>query len=179
MKTELVNAIIVLRPAALVTIALTLLMVVFVAVRLRALDLRGGGSRLATLFVGLHGRSLLHLSMAWVKFAFFVSVLILAKPAQSGHFALLLILAALMLVTGFNRKMLVNELMYAVLLLLGFTMCRFLLNYLLQIRYDPGIRFVYWLLAISLTAGAMGVLIQETALISKERNYFDESGEIE
>lgn len=179
MKTELMNAVIALRPAVLGTIALTLVMAVFTALRLRKIDLRGGGSHLATLFVGLGGRSLLHLAAAWVKFAFFTAVLLLAQPAPNGHFWLLGALCALTLVMGCSRKMLVNELLCGGALLAGLLLCRLLLNYLRQIRYDGGIRFVYWLLAVFLIAAAAGLLVREATLISGERNEFDESGETE
>lgn len=179
MSTELVAFMIELRPAALFAVVLSVLAYVILSVRMRKLDVRCRKSRETALFVGLEGRSLVHLAAAWVKFAFFAGTLLLAKEGTAMHRWMLLVLAAVVFLLHPGVKMLVNEAFSAALTLGGMAVGGVLLRYLREIRSDTGVRAVYWLLAVFLIAAAFAILVREVMVISAERNSFDETGEIE
>ena len=179
MTTEIVRYLIVLRPAALAVVGATAVAYLILLLCIRRLKVQGRGTRLAGLFVGLSGRSLFHLSLAWVKFAFFVASLLLARAIQPVHYLLLAALTVLTLLVNVKISSILTEVLGEGGLIAGLAVCATLLRYLNQIRYDRTIYAAYWMLAAFLGLCAAAVFLREVAMISGERNYFDESGEIE
>lgn len=179
MSVELVRLLIQLRPALLVTVGITLAAYLILLLCIRRLRVQGRGTRLAGLFVGLSGRSALHLGVSWLKFAFLAACLLLAEPMQGIHYLLLLGLTALALLLGLSLSALLTEVIGEGLLLAGAMVCSTLLRYLRQIRWDSAVVAAYWMLAIFLILCAAAVLLRETAAASGERKYFDENGETE
>ena len=92
MTAQITAYLIILRPAALAVVAMTAAAYPVLLLCIRSLQVKGRGTRLAGLFVGLSGRSALHLSCAWVKFAFFAACLLLARTVQPVHYLLLILL---------------------------------------------------------------------------------------
>ena len=179
MTTEIVRYLIVLRPAALAVVGATAVAYLILLLCIRRLRVQGRGTRLAGLFVGLGGRSALHLSLAWVKFAFFVASLLLARAVQPVHYLLLAVLTVFTLLMNVKIVSILTEVVGEGALIAGLMVCSTLLRYLNQIRYDRAIYTAYWLLSAFLSLCAAAVFLREVAMISGERNYFDETGEIE
>ena len=179
MSTEIVRYLIVLRPAALAVVGATAAAYLILLLCIRRLRVQGRGTRLAGLFVGMGGRSALHLSFAWVKFTFFVASLLLARAVQPVHYLLLAVLTVFTLLLNIKVASILTEVVGEGALLAGLMVCSTLLRYLNQIRYDRAIHIAYWLLAAFLSLCAAAVFLREVAMISEERNYFDEKGEIE
>lgn len=177
--TELVKQLVLLRPAVVLCIAMTLLAFCVMQGCIRGLRARGPGTKLAGLFLGLGGRSALMLAAAWLKCALLASVLLLAQPAQLGHYLLIIGLALLILVLHPSLGGLLSEALGGGLMAAGLYVCTSLLQYLRQVRYDPTIRAAYWMLAVFLILCAVGVLLREVTELSGERTYFDETGETE
>lgn len=178
MSTQLVTLLIQLRPAALVTTALTVIAYLVMLLRMGKLTIRCETHRDTALFAGLGGRSLIHMAIVWVKFAFFAAVLLLAHtPVRMEHW-LLLLLSVLALLLYPSVYMLVSELTGTVIMQFGLTVGGLLLRYIRQV-HRGGMMAVYWLLAAFLIVAAFAVLIRECIVISGERKYFDETGETE
>lgn len=179
MSTELVRLLLELRPALLVTVGMTLIVYLILLMCISRLRVQGRGTRLAGLFVGLGGRSALHLSFAWLKFAFLTACLLLTQPVQEVHYLLLLALTVAALLAGFSLNALLTEVVGGVLLLAGLAVCSTLLQYLRQIRHDDTIQSAYWMLAAFLIFCAAVVFLREVTAVSGERKYFDENGDTE
>lgn len=179
MTTEIVRYLIVLRPAALAVVGATVVAYLILLLCIRRLQVQGRGTRLAGLFVGLGGRSALHLSCAWTKFAFFVVSLLLARTIQPVHYLLLAVLTGVTLLLNVKIASILTEVIGEGGLLVGLMVCSTLLRYLNQIRYDVTIHAAYWMLAAFLSLCAAAVFLREVSMISGERNYFDEAGEVE
>ena len=180
LQRELTAAVLTLRRPAIIMIGMTLSAYLLMLLLIRRLEAEGGGNRLAGLFVGLDGRSLLHLSAAWCKFAFFAALLIVARPIEQNSYILLLSLSVLTLLPGINRlSAWLTELIGATLITSGLWVCSTLISYLRQIRYDVEIYIAYWVLCLFLVLCAAAILLREVTLISGERNYFDEKGEVD
>ncbi len=179
MSTEIVRILIEVRPVLLAVVGMTLVVYAALQLYLRRLRVQGRGTRLGGLFVGLGGRSALHLACAWLKFTFLTACLLLAEPAQVVHYLLLLALALLALLAGFSLDALLTEVVGSGLLLAGLMVCSTLMRYLRQIRQDDAVRAAYWMLAAFLILCAACVLLREAAAASGERKYFDENGETE
>ena len=179
LERELTAVVLTMRRPVIIMIAMTLVLYAVVLLLIRGLEVEGKGNRFAGLFVGLNGRSLLHLSFAWSKFAFFSALLAGAQPAEQTGYMLLLLLAAMTLLLGVNRlSVWMTELMSAALYTAGLWVGATLLNYLRQVRFDREILTAYWLLTVFLILSAAVLLLREVAIISDERNYFDENGDI-
>ena len=179
-ERALTAAVLTLRRPAIIMIAITLVVYAVLLLLIRGLEVEGKGNRLSGLFVGLGGRSLLHLSAAWCKFAFFTAVLTSGQPAEQTNYLLLLALAAVTLLLGVNRAgVWLTEVMSAALRVAGLWVGATLLNYLRQIHYDREIQLSYWALSVFMILCAAAVLLREVTFISGERNYFDENGDIE
>ena len=169
-----------LRRPAIIMIGVTAVLYLMLLLLIRGLEAEGKGNRLAGLFVGLNGRSLVHLSFAWCKFAFFAATLLGARPAEQTCYMLLLLLTAMTLLLGINRLGLwTTEFMSAALYTAGLWVGATLLNYLRQVRYDREIHIAYWLLSTFMILCAAVMLLREVGYISGERNYFDENGDVE
>ncbi|MBR0310860.1 MAG: hypothetical protein IJQ98_00545 [Oscillospiraceae bacterium] len=169
-----------MRRPAIIMIAMTLVAYAVLQFLIRRLEVEGKGNKLSGLFVGLGGRSLLHLSAAWCKFAFFASLLTSGQPAERTCYLLLLAFAAMTLLLGVNRLgMWLTEVTSAALCIAGLWIGTVLLNYLRQVRYDREIQLAYWILSVFMVLCAAAVLLREITFISAERDYFDESGETE
>lgn len=179
MTAQITAYLIILRPAALAVVAMTAAAYPVLLLCIRRLQVKGRGTRLAGLFVGLSGRSALHLSCAWVKFAFFLACLLLARTVQPVHYLLLILLTAATLLLNLRLSTALTEVGGEGALLAGLFVCTTLLQYLRQIRYDSVISAAYWMLTGFLALCAAAVLLREVAVISEERNYFDETGETE
>lgn len=179
MTNELVTQVLQLRPAAIVVIVMTLIAYPVMLLKMRKMTIQGEDRSLVRLFVGLSGRSALHLSAAWLKFAFIAAILVLAQPAQKVHVYLLIVLTVLTLLLKIRWSTLLTEVVGSGLLVLGVGVGATLLQYLRQIRRDPAIVAAYWFLSVFLILCAAVVLLREMQEISGERNYFDENGEIE
>ncbi len=179
MSNEAVRLFMELRGAALAAIGMTLAAYLALLFCIRRLKIEGRGTRLAGLFVGLGGRSLLHLSTAWTKLVYFAAVLLLSQPAKPGHYYLLAACAVVSFVLSFRLGALTVELLSGSLMGAGLWVSSTLLNYLRQIRYDRNIQIAYWILAAFLILCAAAVFLREIIFISSERAYFDENGEIE
>lgn len=179
MSTQLVRQLIVMRPALVTAVAMTLVVYLILLLYIRRLRVQGRGTHLAGLFVGLEGRSALHLGVSWLKFAILTACLLLAQPAQEAHYLLLLALTALALLLGFSLSALLTELVGGGILLAGLVVCSTLLRYLAQIRRDTSILTAYWMLAIFLILCAAAVFLREVAAVSGERKHFDENGDAE
>lgn len=179
METEIVRLLIHVRPVLLLTLGLTMVFYLFLLLCIRRMRIQGQGTRLAGLFVGLGGRSALHLGCAWLKFAFLTSCLVLAQPAQVLHYLLLFALTAVTLLAGFSVDAILTEVAGEGMLLAGLAVCSTLMNYLRQIRRDDAVLTAYWLLAAFLILCAACVLVREAAAASGERKRFDENGETE
>ncbi len=179
MSNEVLRLLIELRAAALVAIGVTLAAYLALLLCIKRLKIEGRGTRLAGLFVGLGGRSLLHLSTAWIKLTYFTAVLLLSQPARPGHYYLLAACTAVSFVLSFRLGALTVELLSGSLMAAGLWVSSTLLNYLRQIRYDRNIQIAYWMLAAFLILCAVAVFLREIIFISSERAYFDENGEIE
>ncbi len=176
---ELVRQMVALRPAVLAAVALTLAAYFGLWLCVRRLRIKGPGAKIAGLFVGLDGRSALHLSFAWAKFALLAACLLLARPVQPVHYLLLAALTLGTLLLWLRPAALVTEAVGGGLLLAGLAVCSTLLNYLRQIRNETAIRAAYWLLAVFLILCAAALLLREIPAVSKERTWFDEKGELE
>lgn len=179
MKTAIVENIITMRPAILITVLITLIAYGILMICIRRLRVQGRGNRLARLFVGLGGRSLLHLGLSWVKFAFTVSCLLLIQPAELPQYLFLAVMTVCTLLCGFSLSGILTELAGGGLLLAGMAACSTLLKYLRQIRFETSIFIAYWLLAIFLILCAAAIFFREVTAVSQERKYFDENGETE
>lgn len=179
MSTELVRQLILLRPALVVAVAMTLAVYLILLLCIRRLKVQGRGTRLAGLFVGLEGRGALHLGTAWLKFAFLSACLLLARPVQETHYLLLIALTALALLLGFSLSAVLTEVVGGGLLLAGLVVCSTLQRYLTQIRRDSSILAAYWMLAVFLILCAAVVFLREVAAVSGERKHFDENGDTE
>ncbi|MDD6160134.1 MAG: hypothetical protein PUB51_03260 [Oscillospiraceae bacterium] len=179
MSNELVRLMLEVRSALLVTVGMTLAAYLILLLCIRRLQVQGRGTRLAGLFVGLGGRSMLHLGFAWLKFAFFASCLLLAQPVMLTHYLLLGVLTVGALLVGFSLKAMLTEIVGGGLLIAGLAVCTTLLQYLRQIRYDKTILAAYWMLSVFLILCAAVVLMREVIAVSGERKDFDESGESE
>ena len=179
MADDVVKELLSLRSAAILTVILTLLVFMAASIAIRRLRVRGRGTKTAGLFVGLGGRSAFLLAVAWVKCAVLTATLLLARPAELGHYVLFLGLAALFLLARPALGSLVTELAGGGLLCVGLALCGAMLDYLRQIRYDATIRAAYWILAVFLILCSVCVLMREVAAISGVRSYFDEAGDIE
>ena len=179
MSNELVRLMLQLRPALLVTVGMTLVVYLILQLCIRRLRVQGRGTRLAGLFVGLGGRSSLHLGIAWLKFAFLTACLLLSQPVQEVHYLMLLALTLAALLVGFSLSALLTEIVGGGLLLAGLVVCSTLLQYLLQIRHDDTILVAYWLLTAFLILCAAVVFLREVIAVSGERKYFDENGDTE
>ena len=179
MDNELVRLMLQLRPALLVTVGMTLAVYLILQLCIRRLRIQGQGTRLAGLFVGLEGRSALHLGVSWLKFAFLTACLLLAQPVREIHYLLLLALTAVALLVGFSFNALMTEAVGGGLLAVGLMVCSTLLQYLQQIRIDDTVRAAYWLLTVFLILCAAVVLLREVTAVSGERKYFDENGDTE
>lgn len=179
MSTELVRQLILLRPALVTAVAITLAVYLILLLCIRRLRVQGRGTRLAGLFVGLEGRSALHLGVSWLKFALFTACLLLARPVREAHYLLLIGLTAAALLMGFSLDALLTEAVGGGLLLAGLVVCSTLLRYLTQIRRDISILAAYWMLAIFLILCAAVVFLREVVAASGERKHFDENGDTE
>ena len=179
MSTQLVRQLIVMRPALVAAVVMTLAVYLILLLCIRRLRVQGRGTRLAGLFVGLGGRSALHLGVCWLKFAVLAACLLLARPAQTSHYLLLLSLTALALVLGLSLNGLLTEVVGGGLLLAGLAVCSTLLRYLAQIRRDAAILTAYWMLAVFLILCAAAVFLREVAAVPGERKRFDENGDTE
>lgn len=179
MSNEVVRLMVRLRPALLVTLGMTLVVYLVLQLCIRRLRIQGNGNRLAGLFIGLGGRSALHLGAAWLKFAFLTACLVLARPVQEVHYLLLLGLTVCALLVGFSLDSLLTEVVGGGLLLAGLMVCSTLLKYLQQIRDDGTIRCAYWMLSVFLILCAAAVFLREVTAVSGERKYFDENGDTE
>lgn len=175
MGSEIVAYMLELRPAALVTVLISLVAFIITSLRLRKLQVKREGMLGVRLLVGLNGRSLIHLAVCWVKFAFFAAALLAAQPVKSVHGLLLGVLLIIALLLGVSLRALINEVLSGAIIAGGLALSRFLLNYLLQIKNDPNIRAAYWLLAAFLIVCAAVIFVRECQTISGERNYFDET----
>ena len=180
LERALTVEVITMRRPAIIMIAMTLVVYAVLQLLVRRLEVEGKGNKLSGLFVGLGGRSLLHLSTAWCKFAFFASILLSGQPAEQTSYLLLLLLAGITLLLGLTKLGLwMTEATGAALCVAGLWISGILLNYLRQIRYDREIQIAYWTLSVFMILCAGAVLLREINYISAERNYFDESGETE
>lgn len=178
-ERALTAALLTLRRPAIIMILITAAFYAASLLLIRGLEAEGKGNRFAGLFVGLNGRSLVHLSVAWCKFAFFAAVLLSARPAEQTSYLSLVFLAALALLLGVNRLVIwTTELMSAALCVSGLWVGATLLNYLRQVRFDFEIQVAYWVLSVFFILCAAALLLREVSVISSERNYFDENGEI-
>ncbi len=179
MREAVVNYIVLLRPALLVVVGLTLVLWLVMSLCIRKLKVQGQQTQVAGLFVGLGGRSLIHLSFAWVKWAVYVAFLVLSEPVELVHWMLLGGLAMATLVLAPKLSHLATEVIGGLLMGAGLAVCSTLLQYLRQVRYDVWIHAAYWLLAAFLILASVAVLLREVATISEERKHFDETGETE
>lgn len=179
MSTELVRQLILLRPALVASMAITLAVYLILLLCIRRLRVQGQGTRVAGLFVGIEGRGALHLGVSWLKFAFLTACLLLARPAQEVHYLLLIGLSLLALLMGFSPNALLTEAVGGGLLLAGLAVGSTLLRYLTQIRRDASILAAYWMLAVFLILCAAVVFLREVAAVSGERKHFDENGDTE
>ena len=176
----LTEAIVKMRRPALIAIGLTLAAYLVMLLVIRGLEVEGRGNRLSGLFVGLGGRSLIHLSTVWLKFAFFTAVLTANQPANQECYILLLALALLAALLSANRLGIwATELISAALSVAGVWTSATLLNYLREISNDREVRAAYWALAAFLILCSAAILLRAIVYISGERNYFDENGEVE
>lgn len=178
-STQVVRLLIWMRPSLVVTVAMTLAMYLILLLCVRRLRVQGRGTRLSGLFVGLGGRSALHLGFSWLKFAFLTACLLLAQPVQTVHYLFLLALTLGALLSGFSLDALATELLGGGLLLAGLAVCSTLLLYLQQIRRDTTVLAAYWMLAALMILCAAAVFLREVAAVSGERKKFDENGETE
>lgn len=176
---SVVDNIVTLRPAVLLTVALTLAAYVVMMISIRKLKIQGRRNRVAGLFVGLGGRSMFHLGFSWMKFAFTVSCIVLIQPLETAHYLILAMMIVLTLLCGPIFKGIVTEVIGGGMLIIGLVACSTLLKYLNQIRFVTSIFAAYWLLAIFLILCAAAIFFREVAVISQERKYFDEDGETE
>ena len=179
METELVRVLLQIRPVLVAVVAMTLVAYLLLQLCIRRLRVQGRGARLAGLFVGLGGRSAFHLGVAWLKFAFLASCLLLAQWLQPAHYLMVLGLTVLALLAGFSVSALLTEVFGGGLLLAGMVVCSTLQQYLRQIRHDDAIQAAYWMLTAFLILCAAVVFLREVTEASGERKYFDENGETE
>lgn len=179
MLDDLQRKLLMLRPAALLSVVLTLAVFMTLLVCISRLNIRGRGSKTVGLFVGLGGRSAVLMALAWVKFVMLTAVLLLGQPAGAPHFALLISLIAVFLVLLPTGENLLTELVGSGLLIAGLALCGTMLNYLRQIRYEVTIRVAYWILSVFLILCAMCVFLREVTAISEVRSYLDETTEDE
>lgn len=179
LMVSVVEKIVILRPAVLVTVVLTLVAYVAMMISIRKLKVQGRRNKVAGLFIGLGGRSLLHLGFCWMKYAFTVSCLVLRQPLEITHYLLLSMMIVFALLCGPSIKGIVNEIIGGGMLMIGLVACSTLLRYLMQIRFVVSIFAAYWLLAIFLILCATAIFFREVTVISQERKYFDENGETE
>lgn len=172
-----VENIVTLRPAVLLTVAITLAAYVVMTICIRKLRIQGQGNRLAGLFVGLSGKSMFHLGFGWMKFVFTVSCLLLADPIEIPHYFLLAAMILCTLLCRLNLRDMITEAATGGALIAGLIVCSTLLRYLRQIRFETTIFIAYWLLAIFMILCAAAIFLREVTAVSQERKYFDESGE--
>ena len=179
MKTELVADIIKLRPAALLTVALTIAMYLVLLVLLPKIGVRGEKRCFLLGFVGLSGRSLAHLSVSWVRFAFYVSVLVTFSSIGRIQFFALGLLTLIILVLNNSLSGFISEIVGSCILAAGLFVMSYLADYLNLIRSGFDTQIAYRLLSVFLIICAAIILIREYIFISGERTYFNEAGELE
>ena len=179
MNAEIVSALIVLRPAALIVIGATILAYFILLLAVNRIEISGKGYRFTAIFVGMGFRSMMHMGIAWIKFVFFSATLLLARSTVNIHYFFLaaLVLTACFFCPGISAVL--TELFGGLLQAAGLWVSTRLLDYLRQIRYDRAIYASYWLLAAFLILCAAAVFFKEISYVSSERDHYDAIGEIE
>lgn len=177
MKAEVMRQILILRDPILFMVAMTIVCYIICMISMRWLRVTGKGGKVMGLFVGLGGKSAVLMGIAWVKFAYLTALLILAETLYQIHYMFYIaLLLGLVLRPGLSYLL---STILSALLGFGVIVSGALQSYLVQIRFDQGIEIAYWCLTAFLILGGVVLLLREIIVISGERNYFDETEDVD
>ncbi|GEM_PF-3987515 len=177
--TKLFEKMVGFRTQGLIALGLTVVVFLLGLILIRKLNVRGECNTFAVGLVGLRGRSCLHLSFAWTRFAFYASFLVLGQKADLEQYIVFAILTVALILMNFSWNNILTELVGAVVLAVGLWLGSTLLSYSNQIQHSQDIRGAYILLSVFLIVCAAIILVREYIIVSGERKNFDETAETE
>lgn len=177
--TKLFEKMVIYRTQGLIALGMTVLAFLVGLILIRKLNVRGECNSFAVGLVGIKGRSCLHLSLAWVRFCFYVSFLALAERAGTEQYIVFAILTVGLILMNFSLNNILTEIVGAVVLAVGLFLGSLILGYGNHISSGKEIRVAYILLAVFLAVCAAIILVREYVIISGERRGFDETAETE
>lgn len=179
MQTEIIRQMIVLRPAVLTTIGVSIIAYLVMLPVVGRITAQGEHSRVAGLFIGMGFQSFLHMSIAWIRFVMFTFVMLSAKHVQPVFYLFLAALTIVGCLSCLKPRSILTELFSFAFQAVAFWVGSRLIDYLNQIRYDPGIKAAYWMLTAMLILCSVAVFLKEIVYISAERKHYDANGETE
>lgn len=179
MQTEIIRQLIILRPAVLTVIGVSIVSYLVMLPIVGRITAQGENSRIAGLFIGMGFQSFFHMSAAWIRLVLFSFVMLSAKHVQPIFYLFIGALTLVACLSCLRMRSILTELFCAAFQVVGFWVGSRLIDYLNQIRYDAGIKAAYWLMAAMLILCAIAVFLKEVVYISAERKHYDANGETE
>ena len=179
MRDDIMRGVVALKNPAIWLIVVSVVFYIIITISIQHLDVKSNRFNMARLFVGLEGLSFFHLAFAWMKFALFTILLLLAKPVEIYLYLLIFCFCIGTIATHFKIKDLLIELISSVLCIGGLWIGTTLIDYLNQVKSDFSISASYWMLSGVFILCALAIFVREISIVSSERKNFNENGEIE
>ncbi len=169
MAQDIILEIINLRKPAIMTIAITALVLIVFLILMKNLSVTGKFGKVLGLFVGLKDRSAFHLTFAWIKYIYFCSILCVMQYASVGHYALLGFFVIVCAFLAKETRLIFMEVVGGLMCIASTWVCSVFVDYINNIRSDFFVIGAYWIIALFMILCSTVIFLYEVMNISKER----------
>lgn len=173
MVEKIIKEIIALRGPSIIAIIITAVVLILLLLFIRGFNLSGKYSRVFGLFVGLRGRSALHLCFAWTKYVYFIATLCSMQMASYGHYLIIIFLLIVAAFMGKEFRLILMEIVGGLLCVASVWVCSVFVEYMINVRSDLYVLSAYWVMTVFMILCATVVFLFEVMYISQERESFE------
>lgn len=173
MVNKIIKEIIALRGPSIIAIIITAVVLILLLLFIRNFNLSGKYSRVFGLFVGLRGRSALHLCFTWTKYVYFIAILCSMQVVSYGHYIIIIFLLLASALMGMDFKLIVIEIVGGLLCVASVWVCSVFAEYMINVRSDLYVLSAYWVVTVFMILCATALFLFEVMYISKERESFE------